>query len=157
MLTLCKQNVNPKGRVTSDCTTRAMSNVLGISYADTLRLQYEQAMKHCYGLCDGKTTDFVMKLFGYEKQKQPRKWNNTKYTVGELDQLLSKKQMSEGVLVTVNHHETCIREGQVRDTWNCLNKYVGNYWIKTSEEDPSVKSIKRIEHIELGKKGRKIL
>ena len=96
MLQFVKDNVNPKNRKTGDCTTRAIAACLHISYEDALKLQCEQAIKHCYGIMCNETLDYVMKLFGYVKQKQPRKEDNTKYTVGELDKVLFGSEKRDG-------------------------------------------------------------
>lgn len=75
----------------------------------------------------------MLSRFGYIKMKQPRKADGKKYTVNELNQILTKKQMQEGVLVTVANHHTCIKDGKVKDTWDCRRKSVGNYYVKGEE------------------------
>ena len=71
-----------------------------------------------------------MKKFGYVKMKQPRKNNGKKYTVLEMDSILTKEQMKNGVLITVANHHTCILNGKIIDTWNCGGYTVGNYYVK---------------------------
>ena len=119
MLKYVEKNVNPKHRKTGDCSTRALVGTLGISYEDAIRLQAEAAIKYCYGITDKEVMESVLRKFGFVKMKQPRKANNTKYRVGELDQLLTDKQMQEGVLVTVAGHHTCITNGYLQDIWDC--------------------------------------
>lgn len=75
----------------------------------------------------------VLQEFGYVKMKQPRKADGKKYIVGEMDELLTDKQMQEGVLITVANHHTCITGGMIQDIWNCSYKSVGNYYIKVKE------------------------
>lgn len=130
MLEFINININPKNRKTTDCSTRAIANVLNISYEQALKEQYEMAVKHSYGLCDDKTTEFIMKKYGFEKQKQPRKYNNKKYLVRELDEVLTDKEMKEGVLVRVAHHLTVIRNNAIEDIWNCGRKSAGVYYTK---------------------------
>lgn len=130
MLKYKEFNVNPKHRRTGDCSTRALVGVLGISYSEALQRQCEWAQKKCYGITDKQTMEYVLKDFGYVKMKQPRKEDGKKYTVGEMDKLLSKKQMAAGVLVTVANHHTCIVGNAVQDIWDCRNKCVGNYYVK---------------------------
>ena len=72
----------------------------------------------------------VLKKFGYIKMKQPRKASGRKYTVGEMDEVLTATQMEEGVLLTIANHHTCIRFGTVIDIWDCRHKTVGNYYVK---------------------------
>lgn len=130
MIRYFEKNVNPKGRKTGDCSTRALVGTLGISYDEAIRLQAEAATKTCYGITDKQVIEYVMKQFGYVKMKQPRKADGTKYKVAEMDKLLTAKQMKEGVLITVANHHTCIVNGVLQDIWDCGYKSVGNYYIK---------------------------
>lgn len=123
-------NVNPKGRKTGDCSTRALVGVLGVTYEQALKMQCQEAIKSCYGITDKQVIERVLKKFGFVKMKQPRKEDGKKYTVGELDEILTKKQIEEGVLVTVARHHTCIKNGCVQDIWDCRGKTVGNYYVK---------------------------
>lgn len=123
-------NANPKHRKTGDCSTRALVGTLGISYVEALKLQCEVAINSCYGITDKQTMERILKKFGYVKMKQPRKPDNTKYLVKELDQILSSKEIYEGVFVTIAGHHTCIKEGYIQDIWNCGDKSVGNYYVK---------------------------
>ena len=145
MIKYLKQNINPKGRKTGDCSTRAIANTLDISYEDALLLQFNEAKKHYYGLTNKETADAIMKHFGYEKQKQPRKFDNTKYTVNELDSVCSAAQLQEGVLVLVANHFTCVKGGTIRDIWDCGSKTVGNYWVKVGEPDSTVKCVEKVK------------
>ena len=71
-----------------------------------------------------------MQKYGWKKQKQPRKLNNTKYKVYEMDEVLSSDEMEDGALVLIANHWTVVRDYQIEDIWNCGKKSVGNYWIK---------------------------
>lgn len=130
MIELKYVNVNPKGRKTGDCSTRALVGVLGVTYEQALKMQCEEAIKSCYGITDKQVMERVLKRYGYIKMKQPRKEDGKKYTVGELDEILTKKQIEEGVLVTVARHHTCIKNGCVQDIWDCRVKTVVNYYVK---------------------------
>lgn len=130
MLKYVEKNVNPKGRKTGDCSTRALVGTLGICYEDALQLQMKWSLLDFYDPTSKQTMERVLKQFGYVKMKQPKKPDGTKYMVKELDQILTKKQMQEGVLVTVANHHTCITKGHIQDIWNCGSKCVGNYYVK---------------------------
>lgn len=130
MITYLCKNVNPKNRKTGDCSTRALVGTLNISYDEALRLQLEESLKCYYDPTSKQVMERILNKFGYVKMKQPRKSDNTKYTVGEMDKLLSEKQMKNGVLVTVANHHTCITNGVVQDIWDCRYKTVGNYYVK---------------------------
>lgn len=130
MIEYYNKNVNPKGRKTGDCSTRALVGVLGLPYDETLKLQMEEALKSYYDITSKQVVEKVLEQFGYVKMKQPRKPDGKKYTVKEMDKLLTKKQMQEGVLVTVANHHTCITGGVLQDSWDCGGKTVGNYYVK---------------------------
>jgi len=151
MLNYVELNVNPKGRRTGDCSTRALVGTLGISYETAILEQAQAAIDSCYGITDKQLMERVLKKYGYRKMKQPRKANGRKYTVGEMDQLLTKQQMEEGVFVTIANHHTCITSGVVQDIWDCRGKSVGNYYIKDTYGD-EVKELLRKAKKELSKR-----
>ena len=130
MINYVEKNVNPKGRKTGDCSTRALVGTLGISYDEALKLQTEISLKTYYDPTSKQVMEKVLEKFGYVKRRQPRKGDNTKYKVSEMDRILSKKEMEEGVLVTVANHHTCITKGHIQDIWDCGYKTVGNYYVK---------------------------
>lgn len=130
MIEYVEKNVNPKGRKTGDCSTRALVGVLRISYEEALKLQVEVALQIYYDPTSKQVMEKVLERFGYIKKKQPRRWDNTKYEVRELDEILSEQDMKQGVLVTVAGHHTCIVDGHIQDIWNCGRKSVGNYYVK---------------------------
>ena len=130
MLSYLEKNVNPKNRKTGDCSTRALVGTLGISYEEALKLQIEVSLKTYYDPTSKQVIEKVLEKFGYVKMKQPKHDDGSKYLVKELDKILTKKQLNEGVLVTVANHHTCITNGVIQDIWNCGNKCVGNYYVK---------------------------
>lgn len=132
-------NVNPKGRKTGDCSTRAIAGTLNISWEEALELQTEEALKSKYFPANKEVVERVLARFGWKKMKQPIKWGSEddwgeirkhKYTVGEMDEILTPEQMREGVLITVANHHTCIKDGVVQDLWDCRGKSVGNYYVR---------------------------
>lgn len=130
MISFKKINVNPKGRKTGDCSTRALVSCLGIPYAEALKLQFEESLKCFYDPTSKQVMERVLNKFGYMKMKQPRYDDGTKVPVNEMDRFLTNKQLQEGVLITIANHHTCIKNREIIDTWNCGNKCVGNYYIK---------------------------
>lgn len=130
MLTYLEKNVNPKKRKTGDCSTRALVSTLGISYEECLKLQMEESLKCYYDPTSKQVMERVLRNFGYIKMPQPRKADNTKYEVRELDKLCDQVIRNNGVLVTVANHHTCVKGDNIIDIWNCGRKCVGNYYIK---------------------------
>lgn len=130
MLKFYDCNVNPKHRRTGDCAVRALVGTLDIKYEEAIDSCAYWAKKKCYGITDKQTMELVLKDFGYIKMKQPRKPDGKKYLVREMDQILTRKQMQEGVLITIANHHTCIKNGKIQDIWDCGDKSVGNYYVK---------------------------
>ena len=83
-------NVNPKGRKTGDCSTRALVGCLGLKYDDVLDLQLKFVKKYYYDFTSRQCVEKILSDFGYIKMKQPKKPDGTKYRVNEIDKILSK-------------------------------------------------------------------
>lgn len=130
MLKFKNVNVNPKGRKTGDCSTRAIVGLLGISYDEALDLQLEEVKKCYYDFTSHQVMEKVLAKFGYVKMKQPRKKDNTKYEVREANKFLTAKQLKDGVIVNVAHHYVVIRDDYYQDIWDSGRKCIGNYYIK---------------------------
>lgn len=119
-------NENPKDKVTAqDCVVRALG------YAnDGWDNVFKDLSKIAYEVKNTSNSDEVMEKYlalkGWEKQKQPRKSNNKKYTVKEF----AKKHKDEVVIVRITQHITVIDCGTIVDTWDCSRGIVGNYWIR---------------------------
>lgn len=136
-------NANPKNKVTTDCVIRALCTGLDLPYTEVVM---ELATMQCQtGYDDGDTVliDKYLKSKGWIKCKQPRKWDNTKYTGEEFCRKLSHPIYSEELNLTNldfnwhrvianigGHHMVAIVGGQVMDIWNSTYKCVGNVWVK---------------------------
>lgn len=128
-------NANPKNRITGDCRIRAIAVACEVPYnkvvMDLARIQCETG----YDQCTNQGLDILLKEYGWIKQKQPRKKDNTKYTGEEWCKLLQKDPfvVIGGARVIANiggHHMVAIVDGKVWDTWNSTDGCIGNYWIK---------------------------
>lgn len=132
MLVFRKINLNPKNRRTGDCSTRAIANLLGISWEEALKLQYEKSLKTKYDMSSREITELVLADFGYVKSKQPRKPNGLKYKIRELDSIIYHKALEEGIIVNCANHYTVVRGSYIEDTWDCGGKTAGNFYVKRS-------------------------
>lgn len=130
MLNYLELNVNPKKRKTGDCSTRALVSCIGIDYNTALDLQVQEAKKSYYDITSRQVTEKVLEKFGYYKMKQPRKDDNTKYKVKEMDQVLTNKDLQNRVIVNVAHHYVTLRDSNYIDIWDSGNRCVGNYFVK---------------------------
>lgn len=130
MLKFKNVNVNPKRRKTGDCSTRAIVGLLGISYDEALDLQLAEVKKCYYDFTSHQVMEKVLEKFGYVKMKQPRECDNTKYTVNEMDRVLTEQELKDGVIVNVAHHYVVIKDNYYQDIWDSGRKCVGNYYKK---------------------------
>lgn len=130
MLNYHEYNANPKNKKTPDCITRALSNVLDISWDDALKLQFECALKTKYAIGSNQVYDRILKEHGYIKMKQPRKEDNRKYKLAEMDKVLKLSETKNKVFVNINHHCTVINGNTIEDIWDCREWTVRNYWVK---------------------------
>lgn len=131
-------NANPKGRLTGDCVTRAICMALGKSYETVYRELLEMCLKTGYSLASAECYSRYLETQGWKKMKQPRKFDNTKYTGKEwcekvqddIDWTENGKQLEQIVAHIGGNHIVAIIDGKVYDTWDSTDGCIGNYWIK---------------------------
>ena len=103
-------NANPKGRITGDCTFRAICTALDQTWEQTVMEMAELSCKTGYAINDTKGIVKYMELKGWTKMKQPRKANNTKYTGEEFCKIF------KGTCVANigGNHVVCIKNGLLK-------------------------------------------
>lgn len=119
-------NQNPKGRITGDCTYRAISYATGIPYEQVVRDYAETVIET--GYCGTEAKESLLKKYGWVKCSQPRKGNNKKYTVGEFVETFNKGTY----IINMAHHLSVVQDGKNIDIWDCVKfgGCVGNYFVK---------------------------
>lgn len=132
-------NANPKGRITGDCTFRAVSTALGQTWEQTVMEMAEFSCRTGYAINDKKGIERYLKEKGWVKHSQPRKADNTKYTGKEFCKELNCDIAFVGKTVIADiggHHIVCIKEDdlhglhKIHDIWDSTGKCIGNYWTK---------------------------
>jgi len=119
-------NANPKYKKTGDCVIRAICTALNDSWEDTYRGMLDVALRKGYAISSKDNYECYLKERGILKQKMPRKFDRTRYTVEEFADRLAKPNMT--YIVTVANHLTVIINNDLYDLWNAGRKCVGNYW-----------------------------
>ncbi len=119
------ENLNPKNlKSAADCVVRAIAKGIDSDWETVYQSLSLLGLK----MKDMPNSDRVYRKYleqrGYAKERQPRKSNNTKYTLEEFVEKNSKGRF----IVSLANHLTVVIDGKVYDTWNCLHKTVGNYW-----------------------------
>ena len=133
-------NANPKGRMTGDCTFRAICTALGQTWEQTVMEMAEMSCKTGYAINDKKGIERYLQAKGRVKHPQPRKADNTKFTGKEFCKELNCDIAFVGKRVVANiggNHIVCIKETddlhglhKVHDIWDSTDGCIGNYWTK---------------------------
>ena len=134
-------NANPKNRITGDCRIRAIAVACEIPYNQVVRELADIQCETGYDQTSNQGLDILLKRHGWAKRKQPRKWDNTKYTGKEFCKLLQGGIEDHDAIVDIvfadrivanigGHHIVAIVDGKVWDIWNSTSGTIGNYWTK---------------------------
>lgn len=122
-------NANPKNRITGDCTFRAIATALEKTWEEVVMEMAELSCRTGYAINDSKGIERYLKEQGWEKHKQPRKLDNTKYTGKEFCERLVNKDVRY-ICNIGGHHIVAIIDGKINDIWDSTNGSIGNYWTK---------------------------
>lgn len=123
---MIKLNLNPKERKTGDCVVRAIAYATQKSWDDVYKRLCDIGFKMKRMPNEKQVYEKYLEEVGWTKCKQPRRWDNTKYTIDEFC-----KEFPKGVyVVSMANHLTAIADREIVDTWNCGRKSVGNYFKK---------------------------
>ena len=127
MLRFKEVNLNPKGKKAADCTIRAIAGASGVDYYKVYEDLYKISIETGYMVNEKRCEEKLLAKYGFVKMKQPKKYDGSKYEIGELDRLIDCE--NETAVASCTHHLTCIKDGEVQDLWDCRYKCVGNYYI----------------------------
>lgn len=128
MLKFEERNVNPKNKKTCDCVVRAITTASNKAYNVVLEDLVKTMTKTGYMIDEKRCYEKVLENYGFVKMKQPRKADNTKYLVRELDKLVNSDDYD--VVVSMAGHLSCVRHNTIIDTWNCGYKTISNYFVR---------------------------
>ena len=128
MISYQLRNENPKNRKTADCTIRALTTATGKPYLEVYKELFEISVKTGYMINTKQVEERFLEAHGFTKYKQPRKYDNTKYKVGEIDSLLFCENAV--VVISLANHLTCVYHGTLYDLWDCRRKTISNYYVK---------------------------
>ena len=122
-------NANPKGKITCDCTVRAISTALQQDYTITLREMTESSLKCGYMVNDPRNEAHYLKSKGWVKMNMPKKNDGKKYTGIEFCKYIAKENINYIANIGAEHIVAVIG-CKIIDTWNSSNRCVGTYWVK---------------------------
>ena len=138
MLKYVYKNVNPKGKETADCVTRALVLATGMSYEDVVSLQVKYSLEIGESFANKLVYEKILKRHGYVKYKQPKREDGTMYCIKEMDEILTDDQLAFGVFVAINSHVSFIKGKNYYDIWDCGDCCVRNFYVK--EQKATVES-----------------
>ena len=131
-------NVNPKGKITSDCVYRAISNAMNIQYEQVAREMTEMQIDTGWDTGENRLINKYITSKGWVKHNQPYRYDEydckKKYTGKEFVDYLkklhgSKTDVFSRVIMSIgSEHLSCIVDDKIEDIWNCSNNCVGIWW-----------------------------
>lgn len=121
-----KENLNPKGRKTGDCSTRAIAKAAGIDYMEALDLQYQVHRTKGYAYGTTKNTYLVLQHLGFIPCVVRVPKGSTRPTVADI----MKEHQGARLVMSVSGHLTCAVNNILYDLWDCSYKAVYKYWIR---------------------------
>lgn len=127
-------NENPKNKRAGDCVIRALACATNMSWDDVFDNLCEKAKKKKLMPNDKKVYEAFLNEHGLQC-KQPKKWDNTKYTGVEFCGYLDDKCIHNSIVANIGgHHVVAIVYDEdygyrVYDTWNSTDGCIGKYWV----------------------------
>lgn len=121
-------NANPYDKITTDCVIRAISTACNLKYRDVVmdfaRIQCETGEDPSYR----ETWSKYIKSKGWQKQKEPRKWDNTRYTIDEYIAEVDPHLTCIAKLGT--HHIAAVVDGVVLDIWDSSHEVLHTFYVE---------------------------
>lgn len=133
-------NNSPKKKDTTDCVIRSFVTALGLDVRTVMVELTEYYLNTGYFINEPRCYDTYLRDKGYMKCKQLQKADKTKYTAEEFCDYLNTSTIQGPVIAHIGkeHVSTFMNDGttvdkdyKLYDTWDCTDRCVGNYWIKT--------------------------
>lgn len=138
-------NANPKNRLTGDCAYRAIALALNKPWETVVMEMAVLACENGYSPASKENIDRYMTKNGWIKKKQPRRFDNTKFTGEDWCKEITKGHLGyfgDVMLAKIGgHHIVCIKvvecddgihRAKVHDTWDSTDYCIGNYWVKAN-------------------------
>lgn len=136
-------NPSPKKRVRADgtpmkwhkgdCTTRALSKALDLTWHEAFKLQCEEAAKQCENTTATSVTNAVLLANGFKKGVIDQEWvrrNHCRPTVAqvmnEAYRLLGKRK----IVVNCTHHLVAAEGKVLYDTWDSSDETAWSWYYK---------------------------
>jgi len=120
-------NSNPFHQITTDCVIRAITTACEMNYCDVVmdfaKIQCETGKDPSYK----ETWSKYIEEKGWQKQREPRHENNTRYTIDEYIAHVNPKLTCIAKLGT--NHIAAVVDGVVMDTWDSSHEVLHTFWV----------------------------
>lgn len=121
------KNENPKGKKTSDCVVRAITTATGKSYEEVARELLEVSLESGFAPHDKRCYQKYLRSLGFVQKKQMKKDSGKWYSISEMAGIIV-----DGIVHSTKHL-TCIKGGNIYDTWNCSRKKAGMFYVREDQ------------------------
>ena len=136
-------NPSPKKRVRADgtpmkwhkgdCTTRALSKALDLSWHETFKLQCEEASKQCDNTTAKSVTKAILLANGYKQGIIDQDWvrrHHSRPTVKQVIDSAVRKFGHRKFVVNCTHHLVAAEGDTLYDTWDSGNETAWTWYYK---------------------------
>lgn len=108
-----------------DCVIRALAIASGRTWREAFDVLCNKA-RELYDIPNGAGTyEVVFKDLGYEQEKRGRVAKGTRR---ETAKGFALKHKTGTYILSLANHLTCVKDGKIRDAWNCGDKCVYKVW-----------------------------
>lgn len=123
----CYCNKNPQKKDVSDCVVRSIAFATERHWTIVFLELVRYAIAFCCMPNDSPAYEAYLRDLGWKKHKQPI--YKGRCITGRT--FLRRIRRKSDIIVSIGkQHMTVIHNGKFRDTWDCSNEVVGNYWTK---------------------------
>ncbi len=123
----CYCNKNPQKKDVSDCVVRSIALATERHWTLVFLELVRYALAFCCMPNDSFAYEAYLRDLGWKKHKQPT--YKGRFITGRT--FLRRIRRKSDIIVSIGkQHMTVIHNGKFRDTWDCSNEVVGNYWTK---------------------------
>lgn len=129
-------NVNPKGKVTTDCVYRAISNAMQLPYAQVAREMTEMQIATGLDTGEKRLIEKYLGSKGWTKHSQLYEYDDFedkkhKYTGKQFVDYIKRTKIDRVIMNIGAEHISCVVNGKIEDIWNCSENCVGIWWTKS--------------------------
>lgn len=128
-----KADGTPMGWHKGDCTTRALSKALDLSWKEAFKLQCEKGMELCEETSQREVYEAVLLDNGFNKGAINKEWIKKYHCRPKVSKLIDyfyQKNGKKKVVVKCPHHLVAAEGDILYDTWNSGDEAVLSFWYK---------------------------